>query len=149
MLTSAALFLVGLVGMEAVAYLTHKHLMHGPLWVLHESHHRPGHGTFELNDLFGVLFAVPAIALIYFGTHGFPSLLPLGLGITAYGAVYVGFHDILVHRRIHHHWIPRRGYLRRLVRAHLIHHRTRTRDGARSFGFLYAPDYGPRGEPLP
>lgn len=148
MLVSTALFLVGFVGMEGVAYLTHKYVMHGPLWVLHESHHRPRSGRFELNDVFGVLFATPAIVLIYVGSHGSSLLLPLGIGITAYGAVYVAFHDILVHRRVRHHWMPKRGYLRRLVRAHLIHHRTRTRDGAQSFGFLYAPAYGPRGEPL-
>lgn len=148
MIANLALFLGGLIGMEGVAYLTHRYLMHGPLWFLHESHHRPGQGPFEWNDLFGILFATPAIVCIYFGTHGHPALLPLGLGMTAYGAIYVGFHDVLVHRRIRHHWIPKRGYLRRLVRAHLIHHRTRTRDGARSFGFLYAREYGPRGETL-
>jgi beta-carotene 3-hydroxylase len=148
MLRWTVLFLASFAGMELVAYLTHKYVMHGFLWVVHESHHRTRHGAFEWNDLFGVIFALPAIAFIYLGTHGQPTLLPIGLGITTYGAVYFGFHDVLVHRRIPHHWIPKRGYLRRLVRAHLIHHRTRTRDGAESFGFLYAPEFGPRGERL-
>lgn len=139
------LFLVSFAAMEAIAYLTHKYVMHGFLWVVHKSHHRPRHGVFEWNDLFGLIFALPAVLLIYLGTQGTPVLLPIGLGITAYGVVYFGFHDVLVHRRISHHWIPKRGYLRRLVRAHLIHHRTRTRDGAASFGFLYAPDFDSRG----
>ena len=41
------LFFAALAGMELVAYLTHRFLMHGPLWFLHESHHRPREGWFE------------------------------------------------------------------------------------------------------
>jgi beta-carotene 3-hydroxylase len=143
MLVWIALFLLAFATMEGVAYLTHRHLMHGPLWVLHESHHRPRQSAwFEANDLFGVFFAVPSIVLIHLGTQGHPLLLAAGLGMTAYGAAYFGFHDVLVHRRIRHSWAPRNAYLRRLVRAHLVHHRTLTREGAVSFGFLYAPDPG-------
>jgi beta-carotene 3-hydroxylase len=138
-LTHTAIFVGVLAGMEGVAYLMHKYLMHGPLWLLHESHHRPRQGWFELNDLFGVFFAIPSMVLIYFGVRGHPSLLWAGLGMTAYGAFYFGFHDVLVHRRIRHRFAPARGYMRRLVQAHLIHHKTLARDGAVSFGFLYAP----------
>ena len=142
MLPAFALFLVTFLGMEGVAYLMHRHLMHGPLWLLHESHHRPRRSAwFELNDLFGILFAIPSIVLIYLGTHGHPLLLAVGLGMTAYGAAYFGFHDFLVHRRVRHSWVPRSAYLRRLIRAHLIHHKTLTKEGAVSFGFLYAPDF--------
>ena len=59
--------------------------------------------------------------------------------MTAYGAFYFLFHDVLVHHRVRHRFIPSGGYLRRLVQAHLIHHKTLVRDGALSFGFLYAP----------
>jgi beta-carotene 3-hydroxylase len=138
-LTHTAIFLGLLAGMEVVAHLMHKHLMHGPLWFLHESHHRPRQGWFELNDLFGIFFAITSMILIYFGVRGHPGLLWAGLDMTAYGAFYFGFHDVLVHRRIRHRVAPRRGYLRRLVQAHLIHHKTLERDGAVSFGFLYAP----------
>jgi beta-carotene 3-hydroxylase len=106
--------------------------------VLHESHHRPRSGRFERNDLFGVLFALPSMALIYAGTHGSPLLLPLGLGMTAYGLAYWGFHDVLVHRRVRHGYAPKSAYLKRIVRAHLVHHRTHTKAGASSFGFLYS-----------
>jgi beta-carotene 3-hydroxylase len=132
------LFLLAFAGMEAVAYLMHKHVMHGPLWVLHASHHRPRSGWFEANDLFGVFFAVPSIILIYYGTHGHPPLLALGLGMTAYGAAYFGFHDVLVHRRVDHRYRPGSRYLQRIVLAHLVHHKTTTKEGATSFGFLYA-----------
>jgi beta-carotene 3-hydroxylase len=144
MLTGVLLFLAAFVGMEVVANLAHRFIMHGPLWVLHRSHHEPGHGRFELNDFFAVFFAVPSILCIWYGTHGIPWLLPVGLGMTAYGVVYVAFHDILVHRRVPHSWLPKKGYLRRLVQAHHVHHATRTKDGAESFGFLYAADYGRR-----
>jgi beta-carotene 3-hydroxylase len=137
-----ALFVATFVAMEGVAYLLHRYVMHGPLWVLHESHHRPRSGRFELNDLFGVLFALPSMALIYAGTHGQTLLLAVGLGMTAYGAAYWGFHDVLVHRRVRHPLVPRSAYLKRIVRAHLVHHRTHAKHGATSFGFLYAP--GPR-----
>jgi beta-carotene 3-hydroxylase len=133
-----ALFLAAFAGMEGVAYLMHKHVMHGPLWVLHASHHRPRTGPFEANDLFGVFFALPSIVLIYLGTHGTPWLLPLGLGMTAYGAAYFGFHDVVVHRRVGHRYRPQSRYMQRIVRAHLVHHKTTTKGGATSFGFLYA-----------
>jgi beta-carotene 3-hydroxylase len=141
----AILFLGTFAAMEGFAYLMHKHLMHGPLWMLHESHHRPRHGTLERNDLFGVFFALPSMVLIYFGTHGFTNLLAVGSGMTAYGAAYFGFHDVVVHRRVRNSFVPKNAYVRRIIRAHLIHHRTLTREGAVSYGFLYAPDFGSGG----
>jgi beta-carotene 3-hydroxylase len=139
MILNALLFLGALAAMELVAFLMHKYLMHGPLWFLHESHHRPRRGAFERNDLFGVFFALPSIVLIYFGVRGAPSLLWIGLGMTAYGLAYFGFHDVVVHRRLPVRVNPKKGYLRRIIQAHHLHHATRERDGAVSFGFLYAP----------
>jgi beta-carotene 3-hydroxylase len=113
------------------------------MWFLHESHHRPRQSAwFERNDLFGIVFAIPSILLIYAGTHGQPLALAVGLGMTAYGFAYFVFHDVIVHRRVRHSWAPKGAYMRRIVRAHLIHHKTLTREGAVSFGFLYAPDPG-------
>jgi beta-carotene 3-hydroxylase len=139
MLMNILLMLGTLAAMEGVAYLMHRFLMHGPLWFLHESHHRRERSRFELNDLFGVFFAIPSIVLIYLGTHGYPPLLWIGLGMTAYGAVYFGFHDVIVHRRIGHRLKFRNRYLRRIIQAHHVHHSTRGKEGAVSFGFLYAP----------
>jgi beta-carotene 3-hydroxylase len=138
-LLNVALFLGALAVMELVAYLTHRYLMHGSLWFLHRSHHVPHKGWFEWNDLFGLFFAIPSIILIYLGTHGQPPLLWIGLGMTAYGACYFGFHDVIVHRRLPVRVRPQSRYMRRIIQAHLIHHRTLGRDGATSFGFLYAP----------
>lgn len=142
-LTFAVWFLLALVAMEGVAYLTHRFLMHGPLWFLHRSHHVPHEGGWEWNDLFGLGFAVPSILLIDAGVKAGGSwMLPVGLGMTAYGAIYVLFHDIVVHRRIAIRRVPQWSYLRRIIMAHLVHHKTHGRTGAQSFGFLWAPKDG-------
>jgi beta-carotene 3-hydroxylase len=63
----------------------------------------------------------------------------VGTGIAVYGAIYFGFHDVIVHRRVKHGWRPRSEYMRRIVQAHRLHHAVETREGTVSFGFLYAP----------
>ena len=46
------------VGMEGVAWLAHKYIMHGWLWSLHKDHHRKeSEGFLEHNDFFFFLFA--------------------------------------------------------------------------------------------
>jgi beta-carotene 3-hydroxylase len=125
--------------MEGVAWFTHKYVMHGFGWVWHRSHHEPRDGAFERNDLFAVVFATPAIVAIYFGVHGIPWLLPIGVGITAYGAVYFMFHDGLVHRRYPVPLDGRSRFWKRLIQAHRIHHAVSTKQGCVSFGFLVAP----------
>ncbi len=133
------IFLAVFFGMEGVAWATHKYLMHGALWLLHESHHRPRRSWFELNDLFGVFFSVVSIGLILAGTFSYGALLWAGLGMAAYGLVYFLLHDVLVHHRVEHGFVPRHGYLRRVYQAHRLHHATLGRDGAVSFGFIYSP----------
>ncbi len=132
-------FALSFAGMEACAWLTHRYIMHGPLWFIHKTHHRPRRGWFELNDVFGLLFAAIAAPLIYFGHQGQPALLGIGLGMAGYGIAYFLVHDVLVHRRVGHRFTPARGYLRRVHQAHHMHHAVRERDGAVSFGFLAAP----------
>jgi beta-carotene 3-hydroxylase len=67
-------------------------------------------------------------------------MLPIGLGMAAYGVIYFLFHDVIVHRRLRLPRLPHSVYLRRIIKAHLVHHRTHQRDGAESFGFLYTPN---------
>lgn len=138
-LAGSLAWIAGLVGMEALAWASHRWIMHGPLWVLHASHHRRREGRFEANDWFGVFFALPSIALIATGVSGHPVLLGLGLGMTTYGLFYILFHDALVHGRFGRLPSPRIAYLARLVRSHRLHHACLERDGARHFGFLWAP----------
>lgn len=133
------LFAGAFLFMEGFAWFTHKYVMHGFMWVWHRSHHEPRTGAFELNDLFAVVFALPAIVCIYFGVHGAPPLLPIGLGITAYGAMYAIFHDGLVHRRFAVPISGRSRFWKRLIQAHRLHHAINTKHGCVSFGFLVAP----------
>ena len=50
--------------MEFMAWFTHKYIMHGFLWKLHKDHHQITGTTFQLNDLFFIIFALPSITLI-------------------------------------------------------------------------------------
>lgn len=135
------LFLATVAAMEGFAYAMHRWVMHGPGWVLHASHHRPRTGRWELNDLYFVIFAAPAILLLLGGVQlGWGDwATAVGAGITAYGAIYLGFHDILVHQRLPHRHVPRSAYMKRIVQAHRLHHAVQSKDGTVSFGFLVAP----------
>lgn len=135
------IFVATVAGMEVFANAMHRWVMHGPGWLLHASHHRPRTGRFEWNDLYAVIFAVPSIVLIYGGVQaGWGNLATaVGAGIAAYGAIYFGFHDVIVHRRLTHRFIPRSAYFKRIVQAHRLHHAVESRLGAVSFGFLVAP----------
>ena len=136
-----ALFIATILVMEGVAYAAHRWVMHGPGWFLHESHHRDRIGLFELNDLYAVFFALPSVVLLLGGVRlGWGSwAVAVGAGIAAYGAIYFGFHDVIVHRRLSHRYVPRWGYMKRIVQAHRLHHATTSKRGAVSFGFIWAP----------
>jgi beta-carotene 3-hydroxylase len=142
LIAGLALFALTVAFMEAFAYVVHRWVMHGRIgWTLHASHHRERDGWFELNDLYGVIFAVPSIILLWGGVQGGWGdwATWTGAGIAAYGAIYFGFHDIIVHRRLAHRIVPRSTYFKRIVQAHRIHHAVESREGAVSFGFIYAP----------
>nr|ALQ56931.1 chromoplast beta-carotene hydroxylase [Crocus ancyrensis] len=114
------------VGMEFWARWAHRALWHASLWHMHESHHRPREGPFELNDVFAIINAVPAIALLSFGFFH-RGLLPglcfgAGLGITLFGIAYMFVHDGLVHRRFPVGPIADVPYFQRVAAAHQIHH---------------------------
>jgi len=136
-----AIFLATVIFMEGFAYVMHRWVMHGPGWFLHASHHRPRPGRFELNDLYAAIFALPSILLLYGGVQlgWWPGTTWIGAGIAAYGAIYFGFHDWLVHRRLPHRIVPRSPYLKRIMQAHRLHHAVETKAGTVSFGFLWAP----------
>ncbi len=127
--------------MEFMAWFTHKFIMHGFMWVWHESHHKPRHGAFEKNDLFSVVFALPAIAFTLTGSifHEYEFLKWVGIGITCYGIFYFIFHDVIVHRRLNIKFIAKSNYMKRIIRAHKIHHKKMTKEDGEAFGFLYAP----------
>ncbi|MDB5677557.1 sterol desaturase family protein [Sphingomonas bacterium] len=135
------LFVATVAAMEGVAYVAHRWVMHGFGWFLHESHHRPRSGNWELNDLYAVIFALPSIVLLLGGVQlgWWPGFVWVGAGIAAYGAIYFGFHDVIVHRRVATRYLPKSAYMKRIVQAHRLHHAVETRHGTVSFGFLWAP----------
>ncbi|KAF5451189.1 hypothetical protein F2P56_031471 [Juglans regia] len=114
------------VGMEFWARWAHKALWHASLWHMHESHHRPREGPFELNDVFAIINAVPAISLLSYGFFH-KGLVPglcfgAGLGITVFGMAYMFVHDGLVHKRFPVGPIANVPYFRRVAAAHQLHH---------------------------
>jgi beta-carotene 3-hydroxylase len=139
--TGILLFAATVAAMEGFAYFMHRWVMHGPGWFLHASHHRARTGKWELNDLYAVIFAVPSIVLLLGGVQlgWWPGCAWIGAGIAAYGAIYFGFHDVIVHRRVATRYLPRSTYMKRIVQAHRLHHAVETRLGTVSFGFLWAP----------
>lgn len=140
-LTGILVLLATVAVMEGVAYGAHRWIMHGPGWFLHKSHHRPRTGFWEANDLYFVIFAAPSITLLVGGTYAgwHPATIWIGAGIAAYGAIYLGFHDIIVHRRVPSRYLPKSRYMKRIISAHRLHHAVETKDGTVSFGFLVAP----------
>ena len=131
--------------MEWVAWGSHKFIMHGFGWAWHRDHHEPHDKRLEKNDLFGVVGAALSISMFALGSPmimGADAWWPgtwIGLGILLYGIIYTLVHDGLVHQRWFR-YVPKRGYLKRLVQAHKLHHATASREGGVSFGFVYARD---------
>lgn len=132
--------MVSVVGMEAFAWAIHKYIMHGIGWGWHESHHTETDGLFETNDLYAVVFSFIAAGLFIAGSLWWTPLWFVALGLTVYGLLYGFVHDGLVHQRWPFFVKTRGRYMKRLVQAHRIHHAVHTRDGAVSFGFLWAED---------
>ncbi|GGD34486.1 sterol desaturase family protein [Aureimonas glaciei] len=126
--------------MEGFAWSMHRFVMHGRSgWAWHKSHHEETEGIFEKNDLYAVVFSVMAVALFFVGQALSPFILAIAWGITLYGLLYFIVHDGLVHQRWPFRYVPHRGYAKRLVQAHRLHHAVEGRGHCVSFGFLYAP----------
>ena len=131
--------------MEAVAWGSHKYIMHGFGWGWHRDHHEPHDRLLEKNDLYAIVGAALSISMFALGSewvlgaHAWWPATWIGLGILVYGIVYTLVHDGLVHQR-YFRFVPRGGYLKRLVQAHNLHHATTSKEGGVSFGFVLARD---------
>jgi beta-carotene 3-hydroxylase len=123
--------------MEGITWLTHKYVMHGFLWYLHKDHHQVQPGFFEKNDAFFIIFAVPSILLIFFGTYdNVWWMQSIGFGIMVYGLAYFIVHDVIIHQRFK--WFTRSNstYVRAIRWAHKMHHKHLDRFEGESFGML-------------
>jgi len=139
--------LSSIITMEFIAWGAHKYIMHGFGWTWHRDHHEAHDDRFEKNDLFGLVGAATSIAMFVIGS---PMLMGagawepgtwIGLGILFYGIIYTLIHDGLVHQRYFRYIFkhrPKRGYAKRLVQAHQLHHATTSKHGGVSFGFIFA-----------
>ena len=110
--------------MEPVTYAAHRWVMHGIGERLHRSHHRPGSKGWETNDLYPVMFAAVVLVglAVGFNVDGWSDLVAVGVGVTAYGAVYGLVHDVYIHRRLRR-WRPRTNRVGdHLAEAHRVHH---------------------------
>lgn len=128
------------VGMEFMAWFTHKYVMHGLLWKWHEDHHKPHmkDGFFEKNDRFFLVFAIPSAICYIVGTlyADYRFLLFIGIGISLYGLTYFLIHDVYIHQRFK--WFRQLDskYSRAILRAHGAHHAVQTKHDCESFGLL-------------
>lgn len=128
--------------MEGVAWLTHKYVMHGLLWNLHEDHHKKNPSSFfEKNDYFFLIFAIPGIISLGIGSFYQPLqwLTFIGLGITIYGFAYFMVHDIFIHQRFKILRNSDNFYFRAIRRAHKMHHKHLGKEDGECFGMLWVP----------
>lgn len=142
-LAPALIVIAAVAAMEWVAWASHKYVMHGFAWAWHRDHHEPHDKALEKNDRFALFGAAMSIGMFAAGSSmvmGESAWWPgtwIGLGILVYGVIYTLVHDGLVHQRWFR-YVPRRGYLKRLVQAHNLHHATIGKEGGVSFGFVWA-----------
>jgi beta-carotene 3-hydroxylase len=135
------LFFFAVIGMEVIAWLTHKFIMHGILWKWHKDHHviNPDN-KLQKNDYFFLIFASPGMLCLFSGVFGNrPDLTAIGLGITFYGLIYFIVHDVYIHRRIK--WFRKINlkYLNAVTRCHKLHHKNINQKDSEYFGLLWIP----------
>lgn len=132
--TTIAVFFI----MEGITWLTHRYVMHGFLWVLHEDHHQPLPGFFEKNDAFFLIFAIPSWLCIMFGLQDQQYWLAgIGFGVALYGLAYFIVHEVIIHQRFK--WFTRsnNSYVKTIRWAHKMHHKHLGKEEGESFGMLF------------
>ena len=127
--------------MEFVAWFSHKYIMHGFLWYLHEDHHKKDHDSwFERNDTFFLFYAVVSMLFVLsWAKLDFFYGLPIAIGIFLYGFTYFVVHDVFIHQRFKIFRNIDNKYARGIRRAHKIHHKNINKDGGECFGMLIVP----------
>jgi beta-carotene 3-hydroxylase len=112
--------------MEGITWLTHKYIMHGFLWYLHEDHHQKGPGFFEKNDAFFCHLCHSQFPLHFIGHH--LSCVLAGVDRCRRSlcmvAAYFLVHDIIIHQRFKLFTRSNNSYVRAIRWAHKMHHKT-------------------------
>ena len=123
--------------MEGITWLTHRYVMHGFLWYLHEDHHQKGPGIFEKNDAFFIIFAIPSWLCIMLGSmNEVYWVVSIGAGIAMYGFAYFLVHEIIIHQRIKLFTRSNNKYIKAIRWAHKMHHKHLDKHEGESFGML-------------
>jgi beta-carotene 3-hydroxylase len=123
--------------MEGITWLTHRFVMHGFLWYLHEDHHQKGPGFFEKNDAFFIIFAIPSWLCIMLGSmNQVYWVVSIGAGIALYGFAYFLVHEIIIHQRIKLFTRSNNRYIKAIRWAHKMHHKHLDKHEGESFGML-------------
>ena len=124
--------------MEGITWLTHRFVMHGFLWYLHEDHHQRRPGLFEKNDAFFLIFAIPSWLCIMLGLQNKLYLVAaIGFGIAMYGLAYFLVHDVIIHQRFKRFTRSNNSYVRTIRWAHKMHHKHMGKEDGESFGMLF------------
>ena len=135
--------------MEFVAWSNHKFVMHGFLWRWHKDHHindlkklpetKIEKFKFEKNDLFFIIYALPAIMLMILGfsIQNF-HFVSIAIGITLYGFTYFVIHDLMYHKRIKISFIQtnHNHYSQAIIDAHTAHHKPKNTKDFDNYGLL-------------
>ena len=138
--------------MEFVAWSTHKYVMHGFLWKWHKDHHRldgnkykseiAEEKRFEKNDLFFLVFALPAVILMITGlTFSYYQLFMSALASPYMDLPICMIHDIIIHKRIKIPFLQNNQnfLIKAILKAHMAHHMPKTRDDFHNYGLLIFP----------
>ncbi len=135
--TFIAITLLTFFIMEGITWLTHRFVMHGFLWYLHEDHHNPKGHAFEKNDAFFLIFAIPSWLCIMLGLQNkIYWVAAIGFGIALYGLAYFIVHEVIIHQRFK--WFTRSNntYVKTIRWAHKMHHKHLSKEEGESFGML-------------
>ena len=132
-----AITLLTFLLMEGITWLTHRFVMHGFLWYLHEDHHKKGPGFFEKNDAFFLIFAIPSWLCIMLGLQNQVYwVAAIGSGIALYGFAYFLVHEVIIHQRFKFFSRSNNTYIRTIRWAHKMHHKHLDKHEGESFGML-------------
>lgn len=127
-------------GMEFMAWITHKFVMHGWMWYFHSDHHVLENKFFERNDVFFLIYAIPSWLCIMLGMmYNFYVPVWIGYGIALYGFAYFMIHDVYIHRRFK--WLRDidHPYFIAIRKAHKVHHKHLRKEQGECFGMLIVP----------
>src|SRR5687767_12800539 len=93
-IAAVLLVIAAAAAMEAVAWASHRWIMHGFAWDWHRDHHEPHDRPLEKNDRFALIGAALSVGLfavgspLVMGERAWPPGTWLGLGVLLYGVVY-------------------------------------------------------------